>query len=915
MGEHYEDAFNEGRNLTDESAGFDETCFRSELASKVIQILARHRSVLLVGPSGVGKTRVIHEVVSQLRRSGRARVFEFSVSQLLTGTRYLGEWESKVNRIVQSAVASHSILYFSDIWNLPSAAKSSNRDVTAWDIIRPLVEQGRLQLIGEISPEQLLDMSKASGFSSVFEPVPVPPLSADQILEVARNEARRLKLEASEQTLMRVLQLCQQFLPATEGPGPALELLAQVRDYQSQKRDVDEPEELSPQFVEKVFSIYSGLPPIVVSPAVTKPVSEVTAWFEEHIVGQKEPIRAVVETIALYKSGLQDPGRPIGSFLFVGPTGVGKTELARALARFLFGAENRLLRFDLSEYKDYHAFELLIGDPKNAHRPARLVDPVRAKPFQVVLFDEIEKAHANVWDLLLQLLDEGRLTPATGKAVSFRNTIVIATTNVGAREQARAIPGFTAGGRAGGDDRMRAALETTFRPEFLNRFQHICLFHPLTEEHVRHIAQMELRRVLERQGIARRKISIDVTPSVIEQIVRNGYDEKYGARALRRMTQRYVTVPIATLLLERTIEDGSILRLLAAEDSVRVDVVETPEIRKERSESRPIKTRLGKVSTRKQIAELLERLNSSRLDLARAHDQTRHSDGFENPVDPTNAQESPEALMRLARQRELILSSGRRLDHLHGRQLEFESWLPRAVTREERERLVAALLRYENEIQVVRRELLVMPEQSFLDALVELKPLMSDNDDVLELFNVYGRWARRRGYSVEMVCEPLSAHDPVIAAVAGHFAYGYLHLESGHHRFRGNKKNTVVRVSVAPWKDESRELSFSSRRALKKVGMLGGRVRSRLQVAGSDLVIQNERTIEENRSFAASIVPSFFERPLPPDKEVRRYDSEPFLLKDHLTSSTGRTDALTPDKFHDLLCRRVDMTYESSDAE
>jgi ATP-dependent Clp protease ATP-binding subunit ClpA len=324
MSRFYQDAISEGRNLTEHSVGFPDTSFRSEVAAKAIQILARRRSLFLVGAPGVGKTRVIHEIVTQMRRSGRAKVVEFSVSQLLTGTKYLGEWESKANRIIESAIASKSILYCSDIWSLPTAGKSSNRDGTAWDLIRPYLEQGRLQLIGEMTPEQLLAISRVPGFSTLFESVSVPPLTAPQILEIAEDETRRLKLETSARAVARALELCQQFLHGVEGPGPVLELLAQVRDYQSQKRDVNEPEELSPEFLEKVFSIYSGLPPIVVSPSVTKPVSEVEAWFEEHIVGQKEAIRAVVETIALYKAGLHDPGRPIGSFLFVGPTGVGK---------------------------------------------------------------------------------------------------------------------------------------------------------------------------------------------------------------------------------------------------------------------------------------------------------------------------------------------------------------------------------------------------------------------------------------------------------------------------------------------------------------------------------------------------------------------------------------------------------------
>ena len=909
MSKYYEDAFSEGRNLTEASVKFPKTPFRSEIVSKAIQVLARRRSVLLVGAPGVGKTRVVHEMASQMRQSGRAKVFEFSVSQLLTGTKYLGEWETKANRIIESAVALSAILYFSDIWNLITAAKSANRDVTAWDLMRPFLEQERLQLIGEVTPEQLQAISRAPQFASLFESVSVPPLMSEQILELALDEARRLRLPTTDGTVARVLTLCQQFLPAVEGPGPVLELLAQIRDYQGQKREVNEPEELSPSFAEKVFSIYSGLPLIVVSPSVTKPVSEIEAWFQENIVGQKEPIRAVVEAIALYKAGLHDPGRPIGSFLFVGPTGVGKTELARALARFLFGSESRLLRFDLSEFKDYHAFQMLIGDPNHPDRPARLIDPVRARPFQVVLLDEIEKAHPNVWDLMLQVLDEGRLTPATGKAVNFRNTIVIATTNVGAKEQARASPGFTTGDSTGGDDRMRAALESEFRPEFLNRFQHLCFFHPLTEDHVRQIAHMELRRVLARQGLAGRRIDIDVTASVLDLVVRDGYDGKYGARALRRMIQRHVTVPIATLLLERAVDEGSILRLAAVKDTVKVEVVETAETQQRRAESKPIKTRLGAMSSKQEVASLLGDLKALRLEVTHSFDAKREVEESDAPVDAVDTWKHPDALVRQARQREAVLASRGRLDRLLEQESEFDSWLDGAVTREERQRLLTAVLRYESELRAVRRELLSMPGIAISDAIVELKPLGPSNADALDLFRVYAGWAKQRGYSVDLVCEPMSERESVIAAVGGHYAYGYLQLESGHHRFRGKERGSVVKVRVMPWTDETASVSYSAQRALKKVGLLGGRVRSRLQVAGRDLVIQNERTLAENRSFAQSVVPSYTQEALDHETEIRRYDSDPFLLKDHLTGSTGRADTLAPDRFHDLLCRRVEEIY------
>jgi ATP-dependent Clp protease ATP-binding subunit ClpC len=913
MSDSYAGAFAEGRNLTAESAHFVDPLFRDELVFEVLQILARRRSVLLVGSSGVGKTRVVHAVASRMRESGRAKVYEFSVSQLLSGTKYLGEWESKATRIIEAAVAENAILYFSDLWNLPTAAKSSSRDVTAWDLVRPYVEQQRLQLIGEVSSEQLLTLVRVPGFSTLFEPVTVPPLETVQIREIVKAECKRLRLDASDSTLAGVLELCQQFLPVSEGPGAALELLAQIRDYQAQKRDVDEPEDLSPTFVEKVFSIYSGLPLIVVSPAVTKPVAEVSAWFEERIIGQRDAVRAVVEMIALYKAGLHDPTRPIGSCLFVGPTGVGKTELARALARFLFGTENRLLRFDLSEYKDYHAFQLLVGDPNKPDQPARLIDPVRARPFQLVLLDEIEKAHPNVWDLLLQVLDDGRLTPALGKTVSFRNTIIIATSNVGAKERSKSSVGFVADS-AGASDRMRQALEASFRPELLNRFQHIVAFHPLSEANVRQIAKMELAHVVNRQGIAARKIAVDVTPAVLDLIVRDGYDEHYGARALRRMVQRHVSVPIATILLERSVEDGSILRLVADNDSVRVDVIETSESRSAKAEARPVKTKFGPLASREDIRTVLEALQRSRLALVEnvAIASPKVDDAASYAA---NAWENTEALIRFARQREMLMSTERRLTRLVQDERELEQWLVRAVTREERQRLADAIARYDRELTTAHRELVLMPRGSFADAVVELVELGPRNVHAIELFGVYDGWAKRRGYSVEMVHEPLSPAEPIVAAFNGNYAFGYLHLETGHHRFRDARDNSVVRVRVRRWIDRSERVRLVGQMALKKTGLLGGRVRSRVQVAGLDLVIQNERTLTENGSFAAGIVPSYRESAPAADAEVRRYDRDPRLIKDHLTRTTGHSYALSPDRFHEMLCRRIGATYDKESRE
>ena len=280
---------------------------------------------------------------------------------------------------------------------------------------------------------------------------------------------------------------------------------------------------------------------------MTMPAKEIREWFRERIIGQERAIEAVVEVITLFKAGLHDPNRPIGTLLFVGPTGVGKTELAKALARYLFGSETRLLRFDLSEFKDYHAFQLLVGDPEKPLQPARLLDPVRLQPFQVILFDEIEKAHSNVWDMLLQLLDEGHVSPPSGARTNFRNTIVIATSNVGSQDALKQSIGFVSADR--GQIPIKS-LEAVFRPELLNRFQHIVTFDGLTRDNVRRIARREIQQLLAREGITSRNLAVEVGEDVLDVLVETGFDREYGARALKRQVQQRVLFPIAGRLME-----------------------------------------------------------------------------------------------------------------------------------------------------------------------------------------------------------------------------------------------------------------------------------------------------------------------------------------------------------------------------
>ena len=576
--------------------------FRDDVIKHVCTLLKRAESVLLVGSNGVGKTATLYGVAHALfadETSGS--IFELSTADIMSGTKYLGEWETKATTLLSEASEIGGVLYISDIWNLPTTGKAANNPSSLLDLVRPRIKNSKSIFVGEVTPEQLRMLERVPGFSGLFTLVHLEPMSQVEALETIRARAASLELDLDDRALDSVLALPRRFSPGIPAPGNALALLENVKDYHGEKARIGELEDITPAFIERVYSIYSGLPLFIVSPSEKRSAQEIRAWFQERLIGQHEAVEAVVESIALFKAGLNDPKKPLGTFMFVGPTGVGKTELARALATYLFGSVHRMLRFDLSEFTDYSSVERLIGSANDPSRPAQLLDPVRANPFQVILFDEIEKAHPNVWDLLLPLLDDGRLTPPVGRTVDFTNTIVICTSNVGASDAERNLGFSVAGEGQVRDQKIKAKLEEAFRPEFLNRFQHIVVFHALARSQLRRIARQELRDILQRDGIIARNLVVDVNDAAIDYVIDRGFDERYGARALKRELQSSLVMPLAMTLMERAPEAGTLLSVSIKNDQIRVQITDTPESRKARQQERPIKGADGRVHTKASI--------------------------------------------------------------------------------------------------------------------------------------------------------------------------------------------------------------------------------------------------------------------------------------------------------------------------
>ncbi|MFT7621620.1 MAG: ATP-dependent Clp protease ATP-binding subunit ClpC [Myxococcota bacterium] len=885
--------------------------FRDAVVDRVQDQLARRRSVLLTGPGGVGKTSVVHALAHRMAEAGGG-VYETSTTRIMAGTKYLGEWQSKINALVEQAEAKDGVLYLSDIWNVPTVGRTHNDPSNMLDALGPLIEARQLVLIGEASTDVLRNMERVPGLTKLFEQVVVPPLTEEQARQVVADAGARQGTPLDEAALNCMMALTSRFLPQRHQPGPALTLVDQVAGYHEQKVALGEAEALTPAFIERVFAIYSGLPLFVVSREETRRAGEIRQWFQGRIVGQEQAIEAVVETIALFKAGLHDPTRPIGSFLFVGPTGVGKTEVARVLADYLFGSATRLLRFDMSEFKDYHAFEMLLGDPKDPWRPARLIDPVRAQPFQVVLFDELEKAHSNVWDLFLQLLDEGRMTPPGGAPVNFRNTIVIATSNVGAQGSDRSVGFGATADVADRQEKIRKALENAFRPEFLNRFQHIVVFDPLSSDQLRRVARAELGRILTREGIAGRRIVVDVADEALDQVIESGVDARYGARSLKRELQKRIVLPLAMSLMEREVAAGTIMRVTAPADRIVVKAIDTAESRGTVREKAPVPMPGRKPAGRSEIEEglqlateriaaIADSVNEPFLDTERDRlDAVRREPDFYS---------KPSEVGPLIREMDWATTTLARLDRLRAKADELRESLTGAITRPELERTGRDLVYLEALLAHAWRELVVMGSDGNWDALVEIRPAASARACATRdlLVGTYRKWAAHRGMNVVTLMDPIADDEPVAFGVQGPWAFGLLRLEAGMHRLRDGGESGVCTVTVAAWTDEDGgRPRLISKRAIKATsGQVFGRVKSRIEVEGG-LILQNERTVAANTDLARELLGPWRDAPTAPSEIVRRYETQPFSLRDPLTQTrTGNPDTLGAHGFHQLLCLRV----------
>ncbi len=532
---------------------------RDELVDVILARLdgERPEPLVLVGPPGVGKTAILHEAFVRMsaRDAPEPRrdrpVFHLDGSRWIAGEGFFGDWQASVIDVLAEAGKGRAVLHLGHIVDLLDAGKSAHSDQNVSQLIAPALTAREVTVLGEATVEEWTRIEQRNaGFARAWSVLRIeePPREATEriVAQVAGALARAHEIALREGTVPAITALARRFWPYGSAVGNAVNLLRRFLDASAHARRT----KLAPSDAVDHFSGESGIPRVLLRDDLPLDPARVHAFLAERVIGQPQAVTRATEVIAVIKAGLSDVRRPIGVLVFAGPTGVGKTELSKAIAEFVFGARDRLVRLDMGEYAGPDALARLLGEGGHA---GALTAAVRRQPFSLVLLDEIEKGHPAVFDAMLGLLGEGRLTDATGHFTDFRNTVIVMTSNLGA-DTLRARVGFGAVDGTEDPDAVRrhyiAEAERFFRPELFNRIDDFIVFAPLGADALRRIVEREVARIAGREGLRRHQVVLDVTPDGFDRLAARGLDPRYGARPLKRTLERDLVVPIANHLAD-----------------------------------------------------------------------------------------------------------------------------------------------------------------------------------------------------------------------------------------------------------------------------------------------------------------------------------------------------------------------------
>lgn len=534
-------------------------------AATIDAILSRDKkpSLLLVGPAGVGKTAWVRELARRVPRTGEptseTRLWSTSADRIMAGMQYLGMWEQRCLDLIAELSGEGHLLHVDHLVALTRVRTNAS---SIADLFQPALESGDVQLVAECTEAELGELSAAAPrLLSCFQLVHLTPPAQEELAQTVVERATRTQSPwrfGSEAT-RRLLRHLSLFRRDHAFPGKAFAFL----DWLDRERP-SAPRELSLSDVDRQFCRWSGLPERIVNDDVRGDTEALASLLAERVIGQDAACAAAARVLSRFKAGIQDPDKPMGSLLFVGPTGVGKTELAKEIARFMFGSATRMVRLDMSEFMLPHSVARLLADERGTDS---LAQRISREPLSLVLLDEIEKAHPAVFDVLLGVLGEGRLTTDSGRLVDCRMTLVVMTSNLGSDT---VHVGFGAGAPDVRD--ARAAVLAHFRPELVNRLDEIVAFDALSPQALARIVKLELAEAAKREGLARRNLRLQVDPAVEARLAVLGYHPSFGARPLKRVIEEQVVTPIAVEIAKRPRLADARLRLSLDGDRIALAI-------------------------------------------------------------------------------------------------------------------------------------------------------------------------------------------------------------------------------------------------------------------------------------------------------------------------------------------------------
>jgi len=608
------------RDLTEDASNdkLDPLIGREAEIERVVQILCRRtkNNPVLIGEPGVGKTAIVEGLAQRIVRGDvpsfleNKRILSLDLSLIVAGTKYRGQFEERLKQIMRELIENPQYIVFIDELHTLVGAGSAEGSLDAANILKPALSRGEIQCIGATTPAEFRkSIEKDRSLERRFQAVKVPPPSEEEAVEILDGVRERYEsfhqVRYTDDALEAAVYQSHRYIPDRFLPDKAIDVIDEagarvklrVRREQGNLADWNQLNEWSNSYVEgsgirqtdedalvsaevtrddveEVIARWTGIPVTSLKEEETRKLLRIESELHTRVISQRPAISALARAIRRSRAGLKNPMRPVGSFLFLGPTGVGKTEVARSLAQFLFGSERAMIRFDMSEFMEKHSVSKLIGSPPGyvGHEEGgQLTERIKRAPYSVLLFDEIEKAHPDIFNILLQVFEDGLLTDALGNAIDFKNAIIIMTSNIGARFiQKKGTMGFQASSDSSRDkleEMVMSSVRQTFNPEFINRLDEIIIFDQLLDNELLEVIQLQVEQI--NKTMARHGLEVRLTNEAKRWIVdKTCADRSYGARPLRRALQKYVEDPLSEAMIQGNLGEGGLIEIFLDGDEL-----------------------------------------------------------------------------------------------------------------------------------------------------------------------------------------------------------------------------------------------------------------------------------------------------------------------------------------------------------